>query len=145
MRLMFVGCSLTKRLKWANECGAYPAKLVLDGAESAQMFYDIPIMRFHIDPTSPSRTTGSSLFYFNPRCLLQAAIYLASLVGPPGPPMHRQVAQLSISLKNVFSHSETTSFICSEQEQGDSRTIFGGQEEIMSTMHAGRWVSVHYV
>lgn len=59
---VFVGCSLTKCLKWANESCAYLAKLVLDGAESAQMFYDIPVMRFHIDPTTPSRTTGSSLF-----------------------------------------------------------------------------------
>jgi len=59
---VFVGCSLTKCLKWANESGAYPAKLLLDGAESAQMFYDTPVMRFHIDLTTLSRTAGSSLF-----------------------------------------------------------------------------------
>lgn len=59
---VFVGCSLTKCLKWANESGAYPAKLLLDGAESAQMFYDTPVMRFHIDLTALSRTAGSSLF-----------------------------------------------------------------------------------
>lgn len=67
---VFVGCSLTKCLKLANESGAYPAKLLLDGAESAQMFYDTPVMRFHIDPTALSRTAGSSLFYFNARCSL---------------------------------------------------------------------------
>lgn len=59
---VFVGYSLTKCLKWANESGAYPAKLLLDGAESAQMFYDTPVMRFHIDLTALSRTAGSSLF-----------------------------------------------------------------------------------
>ena len=37
-------------LNGPNESSAYPAKLLLDGAESAQMFYDTPVMRFYIDP-----------------------------------------------------------------------------------------------
>lgn len=59
--------------------------------------------------------------------------------------MHRQVAQLSISLQNIISYSETPLFSWLEQVQGDVWTIFGGQEEFMSEMHAGRSVSVHYV
>lgn len=54
MGILFVSPSLTKRLKRPNEIAAYPAKLLLDGAESAQIFYDTPVMRFYIDPTAPT-------------------------------------------------------------------------------------------
>lgn len=40
-----------------NESSAYPAELLLDGAESAQIFYDTPVIRFYIDPGSVSGRT----------------------------------------------------------------------------------------
>ncbi len=141
---VFVGCSLTKCLKWANESGAYPAKLLLDGAESAQMFYDTPVMRFHIDLTALSRTAGSSLFSILTHAVRFRLpfIWLDSVVLEGLSCTDRWP---SISLQNIISHSETPLFSWCEQEQGDRWTIFGEQEEFMSKMHAGRSVSVHYV
>lgn len=55
---LFARFSLVKMLKTGlNESSAYPAELLLDGAESAQIFYDTPVIRFYIDPGSVSGRT----------------------------------------------------------------------------------------
>lgn len=105
---LFVRVSLTKCLKRANESGAYPAKLLLDGAESAQIFYDTPVMRFYIDPTAVcgiARCSSPSCFFLPAVFILPCHLFRSPLC--VNHTVHRQVVKRHTSLKHhhIFKSS----------------------------------------
>lgn len=111
---LFVRVSLTKCLKRANESGAYPAKLLLDGAESAQIFYDTPVMRFYIDPTAVcgiARCSSPSFFFFFFTCsgTFSHAIYF-SLPHSAWTTARADRWQSSARLSNIITYSRTPLF-----------------------------------
>lgn len=58
--------SKTRGANRANECGAYPAKLLLDGAESAHIFHDTPVMSFYTGLTAPAAIGQPPIFHSAP-------------------------------------------------------------------------------